>query len=239
MESRSLAIAGVLAVLLATAVGLAVADTETAATADNATISVASEVTVERSPDLATVTVEAVGRGETAQAARTDLSSDATAVEQAMEDAGANVTSSRFRISPEYDHTDRGREQVGYIAVHTIEAETSSVESVGSLIDTAVDAGADRVDGITYGLSDERRADAREAALTAAMESARTDAETLAATEDRTVGGAITVQTASGSQISRPVAYRETVADAAGGSTSISPGEVTVDASVQVTYELE
>jgi uncharacterized protein YggE len=237
MEPRSIVATGVIAVLLVTTIGLAVAETDSSSTADNATLSVGADATVELSPDLATVTVEAVGHGETAQEARTNLSSDATAVEEALEDAGANVTSSRFRISPEYEHTDKGREQVGYVAVHTIEAETSSVESVGSLVDTAVDAGADRVDGITYDLTDERRAQARKAALTDAMGSARTDAETLAAAENRTVGAAITVTT-DNAEIDRPVVHRELAAGDAGGATAISPSDVTVDASVQVTYRL-
>jgi uncharacterized protein YggE len=236
MDSQSLAAVGVLAVLLAGGVGVALADTGTASTAENATVTVGTDATVERTPDRATVTVAAVGRGDTAAAARDALSGDADAVEAALEGEGATVTTSRFSVSPEYDYSGEGREQVGYVAVHTVEAETGDVGTVGALVDAAVDAGADRVDGITYGLSEETRSDAREEALTTAMERARGDARTLAAAEDRRVGDALSVQT---SDSGRYVVQAEAVAADSRGGTNISPGPVTVDASVQVTYELD
>jgi len=239
METRPLAVVGVLALALAGGVGFVIADTgpTPASTAENATVSVESDATVERTPDEATVTVAAVGRGETAAAARDDLSGDADAVVSALEGEGATVTSSRVTVRPEYDYSGDRRELVGYVAVHTVEAETSDVDTVGSLVDVAVDSGADRVEGISYSLSDETRADARDAALTTAMERARGDATTLATAENRSVGDAITVQTAQRGQSSVGVQY-ETAADS-GGRTNVSPGPVTVEMSVQVTYELE
>jgi len=237
MASRPLAIAGVLALLVAGGVGFAFADTGAVTPSTNSTVSVNADATVERSPDRATVTVAAVGRGETAEAARNNLSGDAEAITSALEDEGANVTSSRFQIRPEYEESREGREQVGYVAIHTVEAETSDVETAGTLIDAAVDAGADRVEGVRYSLSEETRQAAREEALTSAMENARTDAEVVAAAEGRSIGDAVTVQT---SDRGRPVVYEAAAyAGDGGGRTSIQPGEVTVDASVSVTYELE
>jgi len=237
MVSRPLAIAGVLALLVAGGVGFALADTGAVAPSTNSTMSVNADATVERAPDRATVTVAAVGRGETAEAARNNLSGDAEAITAALEDEGASVTSSRFQIRPEYEESREGREQVGYVAIHTVEAETSDVQTAGTLIDAAVDAGADRVEGVRYSLSEETRQDAREEALTTAMDNARTDAEVVAAAEGRSIGDAVTVQT---SDRGRPVVY-ETAAYAgdAGGRTNIEPGDVTVDASVSVTYELK
>jgi uncharacterized protein YggE len=236
MDSQPLVAVGVLGLLLAGGVGFVLADTGAAPSAENATVSVAADATVERAPDEATVTVAAVGRGETAAAARNNLSGDADAIESALEAEGAGVTSSRFSISPEYDYREGSREQVGYVAVHTIEAETDDVDTVGSLVDAAVDSGADRVEGISYGLGDDTRASARDEALTAAMERARGDAETLASTENRSVGDALTVQTGQSGEQRVQVEYA-TAADS--GQTTVSPGPVTVGVTVQVTYELE
>jgi len=236
MDSQPLALLGVLAVVLAGGVGFALADTGGTPTAENATVTVSADATVERSPDRATVTVAAIGRGETAAAARDNLSGDAEAIESALEGEGANVTASRFSIQPEYEYTSSGSEQVGYIAVHTIEAETSDVDTVGALIDAAVDANADRVNGIAYGLRDETRTAAQEEAMTTAMETARSDAGTLAAAEDRTVGDALTVQTGGESETRF---YAESAyATSADSDTSISPGPLTVRTAVTVTYEL-
>ncbi|MDS0280575.1 SIMPL domain-containing protein [Haloarcula onubensis] len=246
MDTQPLAAIGIAALLLAGGVGFVLADTGGAGTAApndstpataNATVSVGADATVERSPDEATVTVAAVGRGETAAAARNNVSGDADAVSDALEAEGATVTSSRFTVRPEYDYSQDGRELVGYVAVHTVAAETSDVDTVGSLVDAAVDNGADRVEGIAYSLSDDTRADARDEALTTAMDRARGGATTLATAEDRSVGDALSIQTSASGQ---PVVRAEyaTAADA-GGQTNISPGPVTVDVSVQVTYELE
>ncbi|WP_254273244.1 SIMPL domain-containing protein [Haloarcula marina] len=236
MVSKPLAVAGALAILLAGGVGFALADSGGVQSTENATVSVSADATVERAPDRATVTVAAVGRGETAAEARNNLSGDADAVQEALDDAGANVTSSRFSIYPEYERTEMGREQVGYVAVHTVEAETGDVDSVGNLIDAAVDAGADRVEGIRYELSEETRQAAREEALTTAMDRARSDAEAVASAEGRSVDGVLTIQTSdSGRYVVRTEAA---MAADAGGSTTISPGPVTVDATVSVTYEL-
>ncbi|WP_424001136.1 SIMPL domain-containing protein [Haloarcula salina] len=237
MQSRSLALVGILALAVAGGVGFALADTGAQAASTNSTVSVSADATVERAPDRATVTVAAVGRGETAEAARNNLTGDAEAITSALDDAGANVTSSRFQIRPEYERTETGSEQVGYVAIHTVEAETGNVSSVGTLVDTAVDAGADRVDGIRYSLSEETRQSAREEALTTAMDRARSDAEVVAGAEGRTVGSAVSIQT---SDSGRYVVYAETAAAGdAGGRTSIEPGTVTVDAAVSVTYELD
>lgn len=245
MDTQPLAAIGIVTLLLAGGVGFIIADTGGAGTTadgnatpatENATVSVGADATVERAPDEATVTVAAVGRGETAAAARDNVSGDADAIRNALESEGATVTSSRFTVRPDYDYRDGGRELVGYVAVHTVEAETGDVDSVGGLVDTAVDSGADRVEGISYSLSDETRAEAREDALTTAMERARGDATTLTAAEDRGVGDAVTIGTSTGGQ---PVVRAEYAAADAGGETNIAPGPVTVEVSVQVTYELE
>ena len=239
MDTQPLVAIGVVAILLAGGVGFALAGTgatSTAPDADNATVSVGADATVERTPDEATVTVAAVGRGDTAAAARNNLSGDADAIRDALEAEGATVTSSRFSVRPEYTYRDGGRELVGYVAVHTVEAETSDVDAVGSLVDTAVDNGADRVEGISYGLSDATRADARADALTTAMDRAHGDATTLASAEDRSVGDAVTVRTTSDS--GQPVARAEFESADAGGQTDVSPGPVSVRVTVQVTYEL-
>ena len=82
---------------------------------------------------------------------------------------------------------------------------------------------------------DERRADLREDALTAAMDNARADADVLAENADLSIEGVSAVST--GSVDVRPY-HAEAMtasADAAGG-TEVESGPVSVTAQVQVTY---
>lgn len=88
MDAKSLTAIGVVGLLLVAGVGITLADTGGTPSAENATITVSADATVERTPDRATVTV---GQGETATAARDDLSGDAVDVEQALEGEGASA----------------------------------------------------------------------------------------------------------------------------------------------------
>lgn len=235
MVSRPLAFVGALLLLIAGTTGLALAQSDAQTTADNDTVSVTASAQVDRAPDRAVVTVVAVGRGDTAQAARNGLN-DTGAIRRALENGSADVTTASFRIEPEFERTESGRERVGYVALQTFEAETENVSAVGPLVDAAVDAGADRVEGIRYELSEKTRQNARGEALTTAVDRARADAATLAAAEGRDIGSATSMRTGD----SGPFFARAEAADAGGGGgTTIEPGPVTVEATVDITYRLE
>jgi uncharacterized protein YggE len=98
----------------------------------------------------------------------------------------------------------------------------------GEVIDTAVDSGATSIDGVQFTLSDEQRASLRATALDRAMSAARTDADGLASTADLTITGVRHVST--GAEF---VPYASARFEDA---TTLQPGPVTVQVSVDVTY---
>jgi uncharacterized protein YggE len=106
MVSRPIVLAGVLVLIVAGATGIALAQSDAPATAGNDTVSVTASADVDRTPDRAVVTVVAVGRGDTAQAARDGLN-DTDAIRQALESEGATVTTASFRIEPEFESVYR------------------------------------------------------------------------------------------------------------------------------------
>ncbi len=219
----------------------------TAANAAGATGANASDVntvtadgtaTVSASPDLAEITVAVEATADNASAARSQVAADVERLREALTDAGYEVRTVDFRLSPEYDHSRDTRELVGYRAYHALAFETSP-DAAGSAVDLAVDNGATAVQNVRFTLSDERRAELREEALAAAVGDARGTAETAAGAADRSVGTELSMRVGSAgvSPYDSRVVY-ETAADA-GASTSFEPGPVTVSASVTVTYELE
>jgi uncharacterized protein YggE len=204
------------------------------------TISVSGDGEVTTDADLAVVTIAVTATASSADEARGQVANDSERMRQALRDAGVPddaVTTAYFRVGPEYDYSGQERNMTGYRAVHAYTVEVAP-EEAGEVIDVAVGNGASEVQQVTFTLSDETRADLREDALNAAMDAARTDADTLAEAADLSITGVRSVSTTGGYQpVDTRVAYES--ADSAGGSTSFEPGPVTVTATVSVTYDAE
>jgi uncharacterized protein YggE len=105
---------------------------------------------------------------------------------------------------------------------------------VGEVIDTAIAAGANLASGVSFQLSDQNQGLDR--ALQAAVEDARSKAETLAAAAGATVGQVISI-TENGSSTPPPVYYEKTIA-AGSATTPISPPTLETQVSVTVVWSL-
>lgn len=207
---------------------------------DRPTVSVAASASVEAEPDLAVVRVAVETTADSAEAARSAVAEDAERMRAALRESGVpdeNVSTESFDVHPQYDYSDDERELVGYRAIHVYRIETTP-DRAGEVIDVAVGNGATGVSGVAFTLSEETREELRQEALTAAVENARTDAETLADATGRSLGDVRTVST-SGND-GGPGPFYEAMADAGdGGGTVVEPGTVQVRASVTVVYDLE
>ena len=204
--------------------------------ADGSTISVSGSATVEATPDLAVVRVAVEREADSAEAARSQVATAAESMREALRDAGIPddaVSTESFAVYEQYDYRDGDREPDGYRAVHAYRIEVEP-DRAGEVIDLAVGNGADRVSGVAFTLSDERRSELRQEALTLAVENARTDAETMATAAGVSVGEVRSLSTSNDVGPVYPVEFAS--ADQAGGRTTIEPGEVSVTASASVVY---
>ncbi|WEL20508.1 SIMPL domain-containing protein [Halorhabdus sp. BNX81] len=239
--NRSTLLVAAVAVLLLAAVGAATAITPAAQTDQPAKqIDVAGSAEVSAQPDQAVLRLGVVATAEDAQTARTQVAENVTAVRSAL----TELNVSEDQIETGYYDIGEVRERpetegtTEYRAVHTLEVTLDDTERVGDVIDTAIDSGANRVDGVSFTLSEERRHELRQDALQKAMDRARTDADTLATSGDLQVVGASSISASDVSVSPYRVEETMTAADAVGGaaSTTIERGPVDVSASVQVVY---
>jgi uncharacterized protein YggE len=196
------------------------------------TVSTTGAGTAAADADRAVVRVAVTARAGTAEAAREAVAADAARMRTALRDAGvddAAVTTAYYRISPQYaDGGERdSRAVVGYDAVHAYRIDAAA-DAAGIVVDTALGSGASEVQGVTFTLGDETRAELRAVALERAMAAARADAETIAASSELSVVGVQSASTGVG-----PVGAPE-AADRLG--TTFDSGSVTVTATVAVTY---
>lgn len=203
------------------------------------TVHVGADAAVEAAPDRATVRVAVVERGDEARAVRDRLARNSTAMRDALEAEGYNVTSVRYDIDQDRRRSPRGEpDDAEFVGRHSFAVEVDDPDAAGDAVVVAVENGASRVERVTFGVSDATRQELRERALEKAMENARADAETVAESGDLRLTGVAAVST--GSTDVEPVVHREVAVargdGASGAPTRIDAGTVTVRAQASVTY---
>ena len=209
-------------------------------TENGESISVAATGSVTADPDQAVVHVAARSTTDSASAARRQVAENVSALRDALADAGVpekRVTTEHYDIR----QTRESRESTArteYRAVHALAVEVDDVSRVGEIIRTAVENGASDVQHVEYTLSEDRRDELRDRALTRATSNAREDADVLSSNANLSIVGVESAST-GGANV-RPYRAELTAAAAAndgGGATRIDSGPVTVTANVEVTYE--
>jgi uncharacterized protein YggE len=236
---RSYAVVAVaLAVLLAGAgVAAALGGTTGASqpTTDGAsTITVGASGSAETTPDRAVVQVAVVTTADSATAARERLASNVSAMREALAEAGvddAQIRTTRYDLSQNYEARENPSAP-DYRGYHGFQITLNEIDSVGTVIDAAVEGGATRVENVRFTLSEERSRELRTEALEDAMSNARGQASTLADASNLALDGVADVSTTEG--YGGPVPYRVEAADA--GGTSVESGPVSVNVQVQVTF---
>jgi uncharacterized protein len=154
--------------------------------------------------------------------------------------ARENVRTSDFNVFPVHEQTRNGNGEPrirGYRASNVVTAQTDDVRRVGPLVDAALAAGANRINGVRFGMRDPDRA--RDVALRDALRRARAEAAVLAEGMGVQLGRVLDVSTSTAPPTPFPM-YRMQVqmADAAASATPIEPGQQTVNATVTVVFEI-
>ncbi len=170
-------------------------------------------------------------RAKTAQQALADDSAQMRKLIAALEAAGVPASSlqtSSVSLEPVTSGDDSAI--VGYSASNTVSATVSELSKAGAIVDAAVAAGANQVDGPNLTVADQRAQ--YDQALKAAVADARAKAQVLAAAGGLRVGSVGSVEENSGSA---PVPFAQSAADAA--STPIQAGTQQVTATVTVVFD--
>lgn len=232
---------------LAGCVGSAEEDDRAGGDGPERAITVDESGTVEGDPDRAIVGVAVEASGDDAGAVRDELAARSADLEDALLAFGIeedDLTTARYDISerssrpgperPPEDADDEPR----YEGVHAFRVEHDDVDTVGALVDAAVDGGADDVGRIEFTLSEEKRERLHEQALADAIADARAEADVIATELDADVLEARRVD-ATGGRFRSTYAEADVADDAAADrSTELHPDDVTVSASVTVEYAI-
>jgi hypothetical protein len=143
-----------------------------------------------------------------------------------------------IRLDPQYRYDDGQSQLVGYIATNTVSFEVPN-EAVGTLLDDAVNAGATRIQGISFSATDEAIAVAREVALRQAVANAQAQADAVLGALNLSTQAIVGIQIDGANRpMPRPVARQASLAAESDAVTPVVGGEQTVNASVtlQIRY---
>ena len=215
---------------------------ESGVNANQRTIQVAGNGEAQAAPDLAVLSLAIETHAATAADAAGRNGGLAQKVSEALRaklgDKGKTWTGG-YSLYPEYEDQSRPNAKpviTGYRAENTITVQTGALDLVGPLIDAAIAAGANRVNSLDFNLRDDTRA--RNEAITKAAKDAQAQAQALAAALGLKLGPIVIATTVSNER-PQPVMFRAAAAMGVNNATPVQPGEVTVPATVSLTYQIE
>lgn len=203
-------------------------------------ISVSGEATLQFEPDTVELTVAVVTRAPTAEEAATENAKDMNRVSDALKKALADKGSLRtvgYRVRAvyEYDRQSKRNRFVAFEATNRVAVRSSDIKGVGSLLDAAIKAGANNIDGPDWSLA--KPDQAFNQAQVEAFKNAKTRAAALAQAAGLQLGKVLSIQVGAGHQPRQPM-LRFKAAPAA-ESTPVEAGNINVSATVSCKFALE
>jgi uncharacterized protein YggE len=225
-----LLISGVVLVAAAIA-GVAQPSKGGAATTSSTTITVSGNGTANATPDKASFDFGVTTNAGTASEAMSKNAEQARSIIDALKKAGvdsSDIQTSQVSLWPQT--SSNGETITGYQASNTVTV-TAKIEKSGDLVDAAVSAGANNVDGPNLSVSDQ--SDAYAAAMKKAVADAQSKAQAIASASGLTLGGIVHISD-NGDSTPGPIPYAmDAVRSAA---PPIEAGTQQIQASVTVTY---
>jgi uncharacterized protein YggE len=198
-------------------------------------LSVTGTGEVKAMPDIAYVSIGVQTRENTAaEAARTNAEK-ITAVIAAIKKAGVgqkDIETQRYSVQPAYDYRQNPPTLLGYDVTNTVRVTVHNLDKIGTIIDAATAAGANNVQGVTFDIENEQAL--RNEALTKAIQDASSKADAMAAAL-KVRKGSVLSASESTQPLIRPMLEMGAVRGAA-APTPISPQQITVTSTVQITY---
>jgi len=218
---------------------------DAAARPDDAEIAVSGSAESSHEPDRVNIRFGVEVRRPTSREALSANSDLMERVVQALRDAGIGedeISTSRFDIHAIYDNRpDRdtgGRTQVltGYQVSNIVLVDTAALGSIGTLIDAAVAAGVNRVEGVQFTLSPELHAKLKDRLIGDAVLDARARAERALAPLGYAITGVKSVSLSDFAVPSPRFADVGRLEMAQAAPTQIFASDQQVRVSVQVTF---
>jgi uncharacterized protein YggE len=195
------------------------------------------------SPDTASINLGVATQDTDVAQAVAASNLAAEAIINAVKNLGVapeDVRTTYFNVSPQpmYDQNGQPTGQTNYWVNNTLVVTLRQVDQLGAVLQAAVDAGANSINGISFDLTDKSQAE--EQARQAAIADAQQRAQRLATAAGTTLGEIVSIYT--GGYSYGAINYVEAASSAGsagGGTVPIAPGTFDVRIDVTLAYALK
>jgi uncharacterized protein YggE len=206
----------------------------------NKTIQVTGSGAAVGEPDVVLLSLGVSVERESVKQARADAAEAMQGVIDSLKGNGVadlDIQTQHFSIHQQFDFVNGRREFRGYNVTNTVSAKIRDLDVVGQAIDDAAEAGGDlvQINSIQFSIDD--TAELRMQARVAAMQNAQAKAQTLATEGGVMLGKPISISEGGSSFVSQP--FARGLAEDAGVATPIESGQLQVNVTVNVVYEIE
>ncbi len=212
-------------------------------------VSVNSSETVSVVPDIAQVVYAVRTEAKTASDCQQQNSEAVSSVIATLKELGvdeASIQTSDYYMNPIYNYSGNTAKVTGYEATASLTVSDLAIDSLDEILSQSVDGGINTIQSITYMASnyDESYQEALQKAVNAAYQKA----QVLAKASGRNVGNALNITETSGytearyndtarsNMLQSAVSKELAMEDSAGA--GIMPGEISVEASIIVEYQM-
>ena len=210
----------------------------------NSTVTVFGRGEVSAPPDLAVVRLGAVAQAEKAGAAQDQVNTTVRAILKGIKALGIpeeKIGTVQLTLSPVYGNRSKGPAEeprepaiIGYRAGNVVRVMVDDLKILGTVVDTGLAAGANRVEGISFDLKDD--SGYRRQALGLAARDAQSKAESIAGAMGVQLGR---VRSVSEGRVNLVRPQMDAVAVyAAREAAPIQPGQLQIEASLTVSYDI-
>lgn len=202
------------------------------------TITVVGEGKVTIKPDMAQATIGVDVTRPTVKEASAEASQVMNRVLSALKELGVaerDMQTSGFSVWQERPYNPDGTQGPPvYHVTNQLNVTIRNLESLGAVLDAAMNAGANNIYGVTFSLSDTTQAEAE--ARRKAVENARAKAEDLARLTNLQLGEVLSVSEVIGGVSGGYYPAVQRTEGIGGGGGPIMPGELEITMQLQVIY---
>ncbi len=200
-------------------------------------VTVTGEATVSVAPDVAVIRIGVGSLGKTAREASDANAKLMTTVLAAIRGAGIadrDVQTSRLSLQPQYDPNKGGTARLlGFQVTNQLTIRIRDIDSLPSILDRAIAAGANEMSGIEFIVSEQSKL--LDQARDDAVSDARRKAELYAKAAGASLGPVVAINEDGASPPVRPVQSMQAMR----ASVPVAPGEQVLRSIVTVSFELK
>ncbi|OGI02249.1 MAG: hypothetical protein A2Y25_09115 [Candidatus Melainabacteria bacterium GWF2_37_15] len=197
---------------------------------------------VEIKPDMAIVTVAVETESKNLRdAIKENNAASDKVISNLKKVIGKNdqIKTTNFNVFPMYSPNSKRNEIIGYRVNNQVQVKTYDIVKPGEIIEIALNNGANRVSGLSYGINDTQKV--CNGLLEEAVKSARKEADTLAKALGVKISGVSKVTSSCNDMIARPYMMKASfgMAEMDAAAPPLEAGETTVSAEVFVDFIIE